>query len=127
MQVKQAGKRHVVRGRRFTMEEKVLSLALYKPSPKAYRIMSNFCILPSRRTLQNMLYKVKLGPGFNQRIFNYLKEIVAKMPQIQRHCSLVFDEMPHHVLTTKRENLLQALWMMVTKKKISFVTMFWCS
>lgn len=55
--------------------------------------MSKFCILPSRRTLQNILYQVKLGPGYNQRIFNHLKEIVEKMPQIQRYCSLVFDEM----------------------------------
>lgn len=59
-------------------------LSLYKRSPKAYKIMSKFCILPSRRTLQNILLKLKQCPDYNQRIFNNLKEIVEKMPEIQR-------------------------------------------
>lgn len=48
MQVSQSGKKK--QGRHFTIDEKVLALSIYKPSPKAYRLLSKLCFLPSRRT-----------------------------------------------------------------------------
>ncbi|CAK1603601.1 unnamed protein product, partial [Parnassius mnemosyne] len=91
MQVKGTGKKP--RGRRFTLNEKILALSLYKPSPKAYRLLSQLCVLPSRRTLQNILQKVDLKPGINEKIFEHLKKKVSEMPDKHKFCCILFDEM----------------------------------
>lgn len=91
MQVKGCGKKP--RGRRFTVDEKILALSLYKPSPKAYRLLSQLCVLPSRRTLQTLLQKVDLKPGVNKTIFEYLQKKVSKMPDKHKFCCILFDEM----------------------------------
>lgn len=91
MQVKESEKKS--RGRRFSLDEKILALSLYKPSPKAYRLLSQICVLPSRRTLQNVLKKVNLVPGINEKIFEHLKKKVRKMPNKHKFCSILFDEM----------------------------------
>lgn len=80
-------------GRRFTLNEKILALSLYKPSPKAYRLLSKLCITPSRRTIQTMLSKINLKAGINKIIFENLKNRVTKMPETHKYCSLLFDEM----------------------------------
>lgn len=69
-------------GHRFTLNQKILPLSLYKPSPKAYRLLSHMCVLPSRRTLQNLLKKVNLKPGINELIFEHLKKESAKCQRI---------------------------------------------
>ncbi|XP_063833971.1 uncharacterized protein LOC135083167 [Ostrinia nubilalis] len=91
MQVTQSGKKK--QGRRFTIDEKILALSLYKPSPKAYRLLGTKCIMPSRKTLQNLLRKINLRPGINEIIFENLKNRVSKMPENHKYCSLLFDEM----------------------------------
>lgn len=91
MQIKEAGKK--MKGRRFSLREKVLALSLYKPSPKAYRLLSEICILPKQKTLQKLLQNVDVLPGVNEKIFANLKKKVAKMPSHHRFCTLVLDEM----------------------------------
>lgn len=91
MQIKQASKDPT--GRRFTVDEKILALTLYKPSPKAYRILSKICVLPKKSTLNKLLTKVSLSPGPNKIIFDHLKKRVEKMPPAHRFCTIIFDEM----------------------------------
>lgn len=91
MQLKQAGKK--IKGRRFTLEEKVLSLSLYKSSPKAYRLFSEICILPKRTTLLKLLQEIKLEPGINNHMFLDMKKKVQKLPEHHRFCTIIFDEM----------------------------------
>lgn len=91
MQITQSGKK--LKGRRFSLDEKILALSLYKPSPKSYRILRKMCVLPSRRCLQSLLQAVRLNPGYNDRIFQHLKKRISKLPEKHRHCILVFDEM----------------------------------
>ncbi|CAK1593758.1 unnamed protein product, partial [Parnassius mnemosyne] len=91
MQASQSGKKK--HGRRFTLDEKILALSLYKPAPKAYRLLSNLCVLPSKRTLQNLLHNFDLNPGVNELIFDNLKNRVSKLPDNYKYCSLLFDEM----------------------------------
>lgn len=43
-------------GRRFTLEEKLLSLSLFNQSPKTYKMLSRLFTLPSRKT--TMLSKI---------------------------------------------------------------------
>lgn len=62
------------KGRRFTVDDKVLSLALYKQSGSEYRFLSNIFTLPSTVTLMKLLNSIPIEPGFNSLIFNGLKE-----------------------------------------------------
>lgn len=91
MQFELAGKK--IKARRFTLDQKILALSIYKPSPKAYRLLSNICILPRRKTLQRVLQKVQLRPGNNKYMFDDLKRRVQNMPPKHRLCTIVFDEM----------------------------------
>lgn len=80
------------RGRRFTFDEKLLSLSLLKVSNKGYNVLCKLFVLPSKRTLRRLLAKIDLKPGFNRQYFQCLSEITAKMPIKDRICALLFDE-----------------------------------
>ncbi|KAJ8976852.1 hypothetical protein NQ317_012976 [Molorchus minor] len=81
------------RGRRFTLDEKVLALTLMKSSGKGYRLLSKIFALPSRQTLTNLLNKIPLKPGINTKLFNTLKDSVMKMCDKEKYCILIFDEL----------------------------------
>ncbi|KAL5237449.1 hypothetical protein ACI65C_004859 [Semiaphis heraclei] len=80
------------KGHRFTLEEKLLSLSIYKKSPKCYRLLSIIFTLPSKRTLNNILSSVHIGPGVSSVVMHVLKENVQKLKPTERYCSLIFDE-----------------------------------
>lgn len=80
------------RGRRFTYEEKIMALSIYKQSSKAYNFLKNIFILPSRRCLQKQLSVILLEPGINSQIFDQLKESVKRLPKEKKLCILIFDE-----------------------------------
>ena len=80
------------RGRRFTIDDKILALSIYKQSGKGYRYLSKIFSLPSRKTLTSMLNKIPFGTGINKHIFDHLKSSVSKMSAINRYCVLLFDE-----------------------------------
>lgn len=80
--------------RRYTLEEKILALCIFKVSPKAYRFLSKMFALPSSKTLTNLLKKIPFQPGINEQIFKSLKESVQKMAsENEKMCVLMFDEM----------------------------------
>lgn len=81
------------KGHRFTLDEKILSLSLYKKSPKAYNLMCKHFTLPSKKVLKALLSKIKIHPGINPLIFEELKVTVSKMLPQDRLCTLLFDEM----------------------------------
>lgn len=59
--------RKMSKGRRFIMNKKILSLSLYKISPKCYRMLSRLFILPSKGTLNNILSSVNISTGMYHR------------------------------------------------------------
>jgi len=67
------------KGRRFTMEEKISSLSIYKKSPKCYRLLSNLFTLPCKLTLNTVLSSVSIGPGVSPIVMQVLKENVKKL------------------------------------------------
>lgn len=81
------------RGRRFHMEEKILSMSLFKRSPKCYSLLSKCFTLPSTKTLKNLLGKIKIGPGINKLVFERMKKTVGDISSEDRLCTLIFDEM----------------------------------
>lgn len=69
---------------RFTLEEKMLSLSIYKRSPKCYRLLSNLFTLPCKRTLNNLLSTVSIGPGVSSVVLKVLTENVKKLKPSER-------------------------------------------
>ncbi|CAG4951436.1 unnamed protein product [Parnassius apollo] len=63
-------------GRRFKIKDKVLSLSLFKRSPKCYSLMSKYFILPLAKSLKQLLAKVELGADTQDKL-----------------CTVIFDEM----------------------------------
>lgn len=82
------------KGRRYTLEDKVLALALYKQSATAYRGLSKIFSLPSRKTINKLLNRIPINPGLHNGIFSVLKEEVKyfKNP-LDKYCILMFAEM----------------------------------
>lgn len=72
------------RGRRFSIDEKMLSLSLYKRSPKCYGMLSKLFTLPSKRTLNKILSTVSIRPGICPLVMSVLKENVQKLKPIER-------------------------------------------
>lgn len=81
------------RGRRFTMEDKIFALSIFKQSRKGYRLLEKLFALPSKATLIKLLKKIPLHCGINQPIINVLKTTVEKMSPQDRCCILMYDEM----------------------------------
>jgi len=64
------------KGRRFTIDEKILSLSLYKRSPKCYRMLSMMFTLPSPKTFHNVLNSVSITTGISPIVIKVLQEKV---------------------------------------------------
>lgn len=81
------------RGRRFSIDDKIFALSLFKSSAKTYRLLSKTFALPSRKTLMDLLRQLQLEPGVNDQIINHLKETVGNFKnKLDTHCVLLFDE-----------------------------------
>lgn len=81
------------KGRTYTIDDKILSLSLYKTSPKGYRFLSSIFALPSRSTLNSMLTRIPFKPGINVHIEENLKYQTTKLQNMNKKCILIFDEM----------------------------------
>lgn len=80
------------KGRRFTIEEKFLSLSLFKKSPKAYGNFYKYFTLPSIKAMKRLLSQIRLTPGINEIIFEKIKKTMSDKEVPDRLCSLIFDE-----------------------------------
>ncbi|XP_026743754.1 uncharacterized protein LOC113505320 isoform X2 [Trichoplusia ni] len=80
------------RGRRYTRNEKIMALSIYKQSPKAYNLLKKMFILPSKRCLQKILSSFQMKPGINAEILENLKKQVQHMTAEKRLVNLLFDE-----------------------------------
>ncbi|KAJ8913287.1 hypothetical protein NQ315_010953 [Exocentrus adspersus] len=79
------------RGRRWTVDEKVVALALYKRSPKCYNLLRKIVAMPSRRTLLSLLEKIPFSAGINKHLFKHINDNLKS--DEDRCCVLLFDEM----------------------------------
>jgi hypothetical protein len=76
----------------WSLDNKVFALALYKRGPKCYRFLSRFIKLPSKSTISKFLQKVPFQTGINMQLFEKLKTRVSKMSNVNKLCSVMFDE-----------------------------------
>uniref|UniRef100_A0AAR5Q909 THAP-type domain-containing protein n=1 Tax=Dendroctonus ponderosae TaxID=77166 RepID=A0AAR5Q909_DENPD len=89
---KNRNKKLIPRGRKFSLEEKIFALSIYKQCGKSYRYLSDAFGLPSRKTLVKVLQHIPFHTGINNRLFQHLKVRVSKLTLLDRHCVLMFDE-----------------------------------
>lgn len=81
------------KGRRYTLEDKVLALALYKQSAAAYRSLSKIFALPSRKTVMKLLNRIPVKPGLHEEVFSVLKAETKNFKNpLDKYCTLMFDE-----------------------------------
>lgn len=90
MQFRENKKRE--KGRRFSLDEKIVALSILKQSPRGYRFFRNIFILPAPQTLAKLVQKTNLKPGLNKNIFAQLKKKTESMNQQARLCIILFDE-----------------------------------
>lgn len=82
LQIRESNKKS--NGRRFSLEEKMLSLSLYKRSPKCYRLLSQMFTLPCKRTLNVILGSITISPGISPLMMDVLKDNVKKLKPSER-------------------------------------------
>lgn len=107
MQFREIGKLKMAR--RFTQEEKIMALSVYKLGPRCYRFLKKIFVLPSPVTLSRMVSKAGLKPGLNENIFLQLKKRAKRMKPDDRLCCLLFDEMsltPHFDYNKKSDRII---------------------
>ncbi|XP_063624802.1 uncharacterized protein LOC134796548 [Cydia splendana] len=65
------------KGRRFSLEEKLIALSIMKQSPKCYRFLHKIFILPSRSTLNKMVAGLKIESGICPQVFEVIRREVC--------------------------------------------------
>lgn len=86
MQLKQC--RNNKMARRFTLDEKLIALVLWKQSPKSYRLLENMFALPNKRTLYRLSEKIIIEPGLNLKVFKYIGTITKNWNSHQKLCKI---------------------------------------
>lgn len=82
LQIRESNKKS--NGRRFPLEEKMLSLSLYKRSPKCYRLLSQMSTLPCKRTRNVILGSITISPGISPLMMDVLKDNIKKQKPSER-------------------------------------------
>lgn len=81
------------KGRRWTLDEKTIALAVLKRSSRCYSLLRCMFHLPTKRTLTSLLNSVPFRCGVDERIFGAIEKSLLKLPEEDKFCCLVFDEM----------------------------------
>jgi hypothetical protein len=81
------------KGRRYSPKLKSFSLSLYHVSGRAYRLLSKFFYLPSKRSLRRWVSRLPGTPGITEAAINVIETKVKVMNSISKICSLCIDEM----------------------------------
>lgn len=85
-----AGKK--VRGKRFTLQDKILAVSIYKSSPKCYCLLRKIFSMPSERILRRLLMNIPFSPGVNEQIFDHLRKVVGTLCEKDKYCTIIFDK-----------------------------------
>lgn len=74
--------------RRWSDSDKMMALGVFYQSPKAYRFLFKFFMLPLLRSTQG----IKPTTGFNDVLFELQSKYSAGMAELERLCVITFDE-----------------------------------
>lgn len=73
--------------------QSLISNLSFKQGPKCYRFLQRSLPLPGKSTLQKLLKNVPFEAGLGTEMLHKLSNRVSKMKEIDRVCSLIFDEL----------------------------------
>lgn len=96
MQINNAGKHP--NARRYNDNQKSLSLSMYKQSPKKYRFLRRFLILPGKSTLGRHRAHLVFQSGIDPKLMAIIKLKVNELTEEQKLSVLCWDEVsltPH--------------------------------
>lgn len=79
--------------RRWTRADKAFAWSIYSHSAAAYMLLRQILPLPSKNTLRKSIRNVAVGDGCCPVLFNALTEQVKDMNEVDKICTLSFDEM----------------------------------
>ncbi|XP_033223001.1 uncharacterized protein LOC117176801 [Belonocnema kinseyi] len=80
-------------GRRFTSDEKLLCLSIYKRSAATHRYLGTFLPLPSPTSVNKLLIQIRLDTGVTQTMKELLKDAARRMTdELDKVCVLMWDE-----------------------------------
>ncbi|KAJ8273886.1 hypothetical protein GJAV_G00106590 [Gymnothorax javanicus] len=88
-----APRRHRAWGGRWSYDDEVTALSLYRQSPRAYMFCRRVFALPSVPSPRRWLRGTEMRPGFPQRVFDLLKKKVACMCKMGKLCVVAFGKM----------------------------------
>ena len=89
-QIRLAGLRP--KGRRYTLDDKIMGLLLHRQSGRAYKLLSKIFALPSRKTIMSLLNRIPIKCWINETLFDNLRAKVKGLSRNEKHCVLMFDE-----------------------------------
>lgn len=89
-QFRNAGRRK--KGRRWTLEEKTVSLSLWRGAKKNYNLLRKILDLPGPSTLADFMTRLHFDVGENAHYFEHLAKVVRKFRPRDRACSVMWDE-----------------------------------
>lgn len=97
------------KGRRYTFDEKIMALVMFKKSPACYRLLRRMFTLPCQSSLNKLLNRIPLKCGINEHIFTTLKKMSEKQSNEANICILSFDEMSirRHLWYDQRSDTIQ--------------------
>lgn len=72
------------RGRRFTMEDKILGIILHKQSNKTYKILQKLFCLPTSKTLNALLKGMGIRAGINKSIFKSMESVANDLKNYEK-------------------------------------------
>lgn len=78
------------RSRRWSIEDKAYTLALYKRNPSEYNFLRKLAPLPSKKILLAILENIPFESGINEHIFTHIKHCITSVKE--RHVAVLFDE-----------------------------------
>lgn len=80
-------------GWRFTPEEKNVSYASYKQSPKAYRHHRLLYGGPGKTTIYKQAAKLRFNAGINPKLLQFIKASVEDLHDDEKYVTVAWDEM----------------------------------
>jgi hypothetical protein len=80
------------KGRRYSLEIRLIALLLYNSGPKAHKHLAKIFSLPSKISSSKWLMTMKCLPGFQDEIFEAIKEHLKYMHLHDKACCLMIDE-----------------------------------
>ncbi|XP_039308609.1 uncharacterized protein LOC120358419 [Solenopsis invicta] len=79
--------------RRFTLEEKMFCIGLYRRSRSSYSFLSKYLLCPSITTLNKQLQRIPFNAGCNMITFKYLKLVAKEVDPRDLNVVLLWEEM----------------------------------